>query len=226
MSDQLSAIATSDGAVRLEFGTLPVNEAAMLRLQGYREPERVRPAIKKAMARAARDAESLFQPRALFRQLQAIDTGPGHLTFEGGVSLKTEAFGRYMTGASAFVLFVVTMGDALDRRVSEAIAEEDVLHALLLESAGWLGVETATKRLVLHLKEEVVGPGQRLSLRMGPGYSYKVDGSAVSWPLEQQAELFRLLRPEGLGMQLLESAAMLPKISRSGIYGIIPDLSS
>jgi cobalamin-dependent methionine synthase I len=61
---------------------------------------------------------------------------------------------------------------------------------------------------------------------MGPGYSYKIEGQAVSWPLEQQAELFRLLRPEALGMTLLESCAMLPKISRSGIYGIVPDLNS
>jgi cobalamin-dependent methionine synthase I len=178
------------------------------------------------MARAARDAEDQFQPRALYRQLAAVDAGSDRLTFEDGITLQSAAFGRYVAGATAFILFVVTMGEALDERVSAAIAEEDVLHALLLETAGWLAVESATRSLVMHLKAEAVPADHRLSLRMGPGYSYKIEGQAVSWPLEQQAELFRLLRPEALGMTLLESCAMLPKISRSGIYGIVPDLNS
>jgi cobalamin-dependent methionine synthase I len=63
-----------------------------------------------------------------------------------------------------------------------------------------------------------------LGPRLGPGYSYKrpgsSDGARVMWPLEQQRELFALFAGSALPVELMESAAMRPKMSRSGLIGL------
>jgi cobalamin-dependent methionine synthase I len=85
---------------------------------------------------------------------------------------------------------------------------------LFLEMAGWLAVEQATKALALHVAEQVrderLGPTRRL----GPGY--------VDWPLDEQTGLFTLFEDAPLPVRLMESCAMIPKKSRSGLYGLRP----
>ena len=60
-----------------------------------------------------------------------------------------------------------------------------------------------------------------MSPRLGPGYSYKLDGRSVLWPLEQQQPLFEMFARDDVDIELLESCAMLPKISRSGLFGFL-----
>ena len=66
--------------------------------------------------------------------------------------------------------------------------------------------------------------GLSLGPRLGPGYSYRLEGlpaeKRVEWPLEQQRELISLFGDAKLPIELLESAVMLPKMSRSGLFGI------
>ena len=70
----------------------------------------------------------------------------------------------------------------------------------------------------------MVGPeGLRPTQRMGPGYSYKVDGGLEMWSLEDQRQLFEVFEGVDLPVRLLESCAMLPKMSRSGLYGLVKE---
>ena len=40
------------------------------------------------------------------------------------------------------------------------------------------------------------------------------------WPLEEQKSLFALFEGRAISVQLLDSCAMIPKMSRSGLYGV------
>ena len=55
---------------------------------------------------------------------------------------------------------------------------------------------------------------------MAPGYSYHLDSGTCEWPLEEQKALFDLFRHATLPVRLLESCAMLPKMSRTGLYAL------
>lgn len=61
-----------------------------------------------------------------------------------------------------------------------------------------------------------------MTLRMAPGYSYamKDEEERVEWALTDQQALFVALECEDMPIQLLESSAMLPRMSRSGMFGI------
>lgn len=211
----------TNGCTTMSFDDIAIDEDSILRIQGYRDIENVRRVIKRAASSAARETETLIVPRAYFRILKVKACKGDFLELEDGTVFQNEAFQRFLKDVHSVAAFVLTMGHALDQAVINSIAEDQLLQALFLETAGWLGIEAATRSLSLRLKALALDRDQRLSPRLGPGYSYKLDGRSVLWPLEQQQVLFKLFADEPIDVELLESCAMLPKISRSGIFGLL-----
>ena len=212
----------TDDFTVMSINRLAIDEASILRIQGYRDLARVRLALKSAATAAARETETLICPKVYYRTVEVRDCQGKTLELEDGTIFENEAFERFLKEARRIVAFIVTMGHALDKAVVDYIAEDQLLNALFLETAGWLGIEAATRTLSIQLRESARAGGHRLSPRLGPGYSYKLDGRSVLWPLEQQQTLFGLFAGYPIDIQLLESCAMLPKISRSGVYGFLP----
>lgn len=219
--DQRDVSIENSGCSVMKPDGITIDDTSILRIQGYRDLDRVRPAIKRAAASAARQTESLISPRIYYRILDVKRCKGESLELEDGTVFENEAFQRFLKEARQIVVFILTMGHELDQAVIDDIGKDQLLNALFLETAGWLGIEGATRALSTHLRGRAKERGERLSPRLGPGYSYKLDGRSVCWPLEQQQTLFKLFANDPIDVDLLESCAMLPKISRSGIYGFL-----
>ena len=58
--------------------------------------------------------------------------------------------------------------------------------------------------------------------RMAPGYTFpsKIYRKRIMWELEEQKILFRLFDKECISIRLTDSCTMLPRMSRSGIFGL------
>lgn len=221
---QQSAQYSTSGEVKvLTLGQIAIDEAKILRIQGYRDPQKIRPTIKRAAVAAARETEALIQPSIFYRNLYVRCCKDGVLELSDSTMFENQGFDRFLGGVEQVIVFILTMGHPLDQAVKDYIADDQLLNALFLETAGWLGIEAATKQFSVHLKILAKERGYRLSPRLGPGYSYKLDGRSVVWPLEQQQTLFRLFEGRAMDVELLESCVMLPKISRSGMYGFLPN---
>jgi hypothetical protein len=205
-------------------GRVAIRADRILRVHGYKNPETVRPAIREAAAAMARRAEELIAPEVHYRRLAIDALADGALILEGGLRFECPAFHRYLAGAREVVVAVATMGAALDQDVIARLADDrfEPLEALFLETAGWLGVEHTAKRFADYLRALVQPTGLSISCRMGPGYSYRIDGREISWPLEEQKRIFAAFDGIDLPVRLLDSCAMLPKMSRSGLYGLAP----
>lgn len=221
----MTSSAREGGATAKWLAPCPVIDVnRMLRVHGYKDPEKVRPAISKAAKLMAQRAASLAKPegRWLHAPITALENND--LTVEGGVTLTCDAFDRLLGDASGILVFVLTMGRRFDEEVIELIEEFEPLDALFMESAGWLSIERLTRQMARDIGSELAQTGLKLGYRMGPGYSYKSDqpGSdeRIMWPLEQQQELFRLFGDQELPVELMQSSAMKPKMSRSGIFGV------
>ena len=201
----------SYGHFRTEIAELPVEP--LLRMQGYRDLARVRPRVRDIATKAAGLAQAVAAPEAYYRRLAIRSCTPEALHLED-TAFHSARFAKVFAGCAEVVAFVLTLGPALDAESERLTARDEIVDALFLEMAGWLAVEQATKGLALHIADEVrderLGPTRRL----GPGY--------VDWPLDEQAGLFALLGDAPLPVRLLESCAMLPKKSRSGLYGLRP----
>ena len=184
----------------------------LLRMQGYRDLARVRDRVRKIADEAAAQTESLITPMAHYRRVGIAECTDTSLRLETGAVFHSNGFAKTLSGCPEVVVFLLTVGPQMDEAVAKRSADDDLVAALFLEMAGWLAVERATKQLAEHLWSLAGVEGLRLSRRLAPGYA--------DWSLEEQKPLFDLFAGIDLPIELLESSAMMPKKSRSGLYGL------
>lgn len=207
---------------RFEPETPVVAPDRILRMQGYADPERVRPAIVRAAAEMARIAQSKSVPRVAYRFCAVRALGAEGVALQNGARLRSAAFESRLAGCTQIVPFVLSCGEPLGQAVVDLAEAGDLMEAVLLEAAGWLCVEDATRQFKDALRRQVADRDARITSRMGPGYAYRVGTRQVDWPLEDQRELFALLEGAVLPVTLMASCAMFPKLSRSGLFGVAP----
>lgn len=194
----------------------------ILRMQGYADMSRVRPAIASAAQAMARRAEALSRPAVAYQYRPLLALDDEGMELSGGARLKSRAFATRMTGCTQIAPFVLSCGMELGHTVVALADAGDLLEAVLLETAGWLCIEDATRQFKALLQAQAAARGMRITSRMGPGYAYRVGEAEVNWPLEDQVAFFALFGAEPLPVTLMSSCAMNPKLSRSGLYGVAP----
>ena len=198
---------------------ITVKVAPMLRIQGYTDLPQVRPVVQKTAESMATLAEKTFKPTVRFRRVAVKSYQSGVLSLETGTQFHCDAFSKFLLACQEVVVFVLTVGSDFDRALDTLHRDEKVVEALFLESAGWLGVESVTRDFSQHLRTIAAQHNQKLTRRMSPGYSFRVDGTDCEWSLFEQHELFELFAHQPIPVRILESGAMLPKMSRSGLFG-------
>ena len=201
---------------------LTIEPDRVLRVHRYTDMNRVRPVIRKAAERAADRANAIASPRAAFLRRRILSCGEGALSLEGGASFTCAAFDRLLGPCTEVAVFVLTIGARFEEEVADLIVRDEPVDALFLESAGWLLVERATRQFGGHLRDMLSPEGLGVTFRLGPGYDYRHGDERVRWGLDQQAALFGVFEGAEMPVTLLDSSAMLPKMSRSGLFGIAP----
>ncbi len=219
-SDHLIPALAATGYFKAEPVDVPVER--ILRLQGYRDMEKVRRPIRRAAQKAAAIAGEITAGEAGYRRVAIESCIESRLNLGDGVSFECGAFPHFLRGCDSVLVFALTAGGALDSAIDEMMAADDAVTALLLDSAGWLAVESITRQFVCRLRADCESSGLRITRRMGPGYTYRVGQEMPAWPLEEQTKLFASLGDAPCPVQVFESGAMLPKMSRSGLYGLRP----
>jgi hypothetical protein len=110
------------------------------------------------------------------------------------------------------IVYVVTIGPALDDKVKELTSEDNMFEAYLLNGIGAGAAEMTANDLNLYVND-IYGNGSNFK-RLSPGYG--------DWPVTDQSKIFKLLDPEkNIGVKLTDSYIMLPEKSTSGIMGIV-----
>jgi hypothetical protein len=221
-SEATTADAQASLVRRFEPSPPSVSHERILRIQGYADPERVRPAISAAAQAMARHAESLCRSEVAYQYRALRATSRDAIDLSHGGRLHSEAFAPRLAGCTEVVPFVLTCGLPIAQSVIELADRGDLLEAVLLESAGWLCIEDATHQFKAMLRRDAADRGCRITSRMGPGYSYRIGEQQLEWPLEDQPRLFGLFGRAPLPVELMASCAMAPKLSRSGLYGVAP----
>ena len=189
-------------------------------MQGYTDLERVRRPIRRAAERAAEMARDIACGRVGLRRVGIAALEEDTLTLAGGHRFHCLAFPRFLEQCHSVVAFAMTAGPRFDERIDELMHDDQPVEGLFLDSAGWLAVESVTRQFAERLKVEAADRGMRLTRRMGPGYSYRVGTVLEPWSLDEQQDLFRVLGDAPLPVELMDSSAMSPKMSRSGLYGL------
>ena len=176
----------------------------------------VAPEVRATAAAMATHALEIARPAGWVRQVAVRDIDGARVELDGGATLTSATLATVLQGSPVVQLFVVTLGPQVDERVHQLFEAMDGLDGLFLDTAGWVVVQSALSAVRRRCAAKARAEGYRLTRRIGPGY--------LDWPLEEQSIVFRALAagdPLPL-LEVLDSGAILPEKTLTGLFGLIP----
>jgi len=131
---------------------------------------------------------------------------------EDSIVFKSQVIARLLEQCQKVAIFALTIGDRLERKVSQLAKERLILEASILDVIGSVAAETLANTVQDEIGDIARYQGLTISQRFSPGY--------CDWDIGQQRMLFWALRDDTAGIHLTDSCLMIPQKSISGIIGI------
>jgi hypothetical protein len=186
----------------------------VLRLQKYRDPGRVPPAVRRIIEAMAAEATRLAALEAVVWRGAVTAVDPlGEVTLDGRHRFHSRTLARLLGRSTEAMVFVMTVGPAIEERAQALLEAKLYVEALLVDTAAWAAIELGKQELRRRLLDAERARGRSLTARLGPGHS--------DWAVDEQAALFGVFGGTPLPVTVNESACMLPRKSISGIFGVV-----
>lgn len=168
--------------------------------------------IAKSLDEAIKKAKDLSRPAYTHTIKKISAIGSNHIDLEGGMRLSTSKIAKYIGGASHVIIFLVTIGEAIETEAGELTKDKDPLEGYLLDRIGSFAVENLAESVEKKIRKDYSILKKSVSRRYSPGY--------CDWPIEDQLMLDKILNFSKIGVTLNESYMMKPKKSISAIVAI------
>ncbi len=116
--------------------------------------------------------------------------------------------------ADNLALFAVTVGAAVSQKIDHLFKTHEYALAGMLDAFASAGAEKVADRVQDHYRQRLIHENvvtkKTVVLRYSPGY--------CGWHMSGQKKLFDYLKPEEIGITLLDSFLMKPLKSISGVF--------
>jgi hypothetical protein len=190
---------------------LAIDPAEVLRFQGYKKGVDTPTADVRALFDAAlAEGTRLITPRAVVRWLPVDRATPDALVV-GGETLRIPSIAERWGAVEHAAVSICTIGDALERRVSELWEARELPLASMLDSVGSGAVESLAEYVNDALCQQGLAAGHKVTNRISPGYG--------DWDVVEQAAIFRLCPGAPVGVTLNAACVMTPAKSISLLAG-------
>jgi hypothetical protein len=193
--------------------SLAIDVDAVLRGQGA-DPDKIRrrsPRLVEAAGQALEKAIVLLAPQVLYERLSVKEVRHEQVHLQGGEHLQGGRLAQHLGGARELAVVLCTIGDALEAYTSE-IAKENIVYGLALDGVGSASVEALANAVCASFEAEARESGLQASIPLSPGM--------VGWPVEHgQPQIFDLLDPAEIGVQLTANMLMIPRKSLTFVLG-------
>ncbi len=140
-------------------------------------------------------------------------------TSRGRINLEDELVFRFSKSlinqskdSSHLLVGVITIGDFLEKKVSELFSQGEYPRALALDAVGTVAVEDFSREVRKSARQEVKEQGFKTSKHFSPGYN--------GWEVSQQEIIFKSIPADNIGVVLTKGYMMLPQKSLSWASGV------
>jgi len=158
------------------------------------------------------EASHWIQPKISFDVWPIVSSGPGWLKVHGGPRISSPTLGHHLPGAIHLAAGVCTIGDTVEKHVSEGFAASDRLWAVLLDEIGTLALFRLGDQLEGLIQAEAGQRGLAASGMLSPGE----DGFGIS----QQAAVLELASSADIGVSQTTSGMLTPRKSLTTVVGL------
>jgi cobalamin-dependent methionine synthase I len=169
--------------------------------------------ISKRTNKYIKKAAHLVQQEATGRALysiQPLTTNGDNVSIDNKMQIKSSRISKIFKVCNKVLIFVSTIGEKIDSKIDHHI-QKNASYGYILDQAASLAAETAAEYVQKHLAEELEGKADT-TLRYSPGY--------CDWSINEQKNLFKILKSGKIGVTLNDSSYMTPRKSITGIIGI------
>ncbi len=194
---------------------LNIDREEVLRYQGYSRKKIKVPNqnILQIIEEEINRGYDLYKPRGIYSLIKIICFIPNErINLENELAfIFSESIFDQLRGASHLLVGVVTIGDFLEKKVSELLSQGKYPQALALDAVGTVAVEDFSREVRKLACQEVTEQGFKTSRHFSPGYA--------GWEVSQQDIIFKSIPVDNIGVRLTEGCMMLPQKSLSWVIG-------
>ena len=174
--------------------------------------ERISDNIRPFLDECIRKARGLIIPMHTYLEKKITRLDADGMEIEGSIKFSTAKIPSYIKGATSLILFIVTIGDGIEKEASALTSGVDPLRGYLLDRIGSFAVESLAENLEKSLRAYYAAQKKSVSARFSPGY--------CDWALEEQFKISKSLDFSKAGVHLTEGCMMVPKKSISATVAV------
>ena len=166
---------------------------------------------ERAITEACEEAGLLIKVRGIW-QMYDYDPSKRLVMSEPPFEILGESIAKHLSKCERAVCMAVTVGEGIEREVTEKFRIGKYVPAMLLDAAATSAVEQAADQMESAIKQTVEREGFKMRSRYSPGYG--------DWGLDQQQGFFRLTGGAEIGMRLSQAMMLMPRKSVTAIIGL------
>ncbi|WP_418791515.1 Vitamin B12 dependent methionine synthase activation subunit [Phosphitispora sp. TUW77] len=167
------------------------------------------------------EAKDLISPTAVLCEIAVKSVGENQLILEDGHTLNSELLVKVANTAEKVLLFISTIGIAIEDRAAEYKKAGKRMEAFVCDPVGTAYSVISAYSTIEKIQKQYHDKGFKTTFPLRPGHSY--------WThREDMKTIFKILRPERIGIELTESNLIIPFKSIAMVVGIgkdLPDLN-
>jgi len=194
---------------------LNIDREEVLRYQGYSRKKVKEPNqnILRITEEEINRGYNFFKPQGIYSLIKIKGSAlEGRINLESGLIFRfAKSIIKQLKGASHLLVGVVTIGDLLEKKVSDLFSQGEYPRALTLDVIGTVAVEDFSRKVRKLARQEVIEQGFKTSRHFSPGYS--------GWEVSQQEIVFKSIPSDNIGVRLSKGFMMLPQKSLSWVIG-------
>ncbi|MEG6584428.1 methionine synthase [Dendrosporobacter sp. 1207_IL3150] len=166
----------------------------------------------KLLEDACLEAQLLGQAKGTW-QLYDYDNITGTVLSDKPLALNGEKIKAYLKEASKLAVLAVTIGEELEKAITEHFSKGNYSYALLLDAAGTTAVEMAADQISKAIGQQANSIGYTTLTRFSPGYG--------DWDITAQPDVLALAKGIEAGINVTTSCMLIPRKSVTAVIGFV-----
>jgi hypothetical protein len=196
----------------LESVRIRISKSEVCRYLGYRRGRGLPAPVSKVIDEQIAEGYKLIDPTCsyIIKDIKCIE-GP-QVIIDDSLVFTSPTLAQILSQCSQVAIFLATIGNHLEARVSQLMSKGEMLKAAVLDTVGSEAVEKVACYIEETIRKAASINGAGISLRYSPGY--------CDWDISDQRMIFQAMRPASPAVHLTEEFLMIPRKSISGIIGV------
>jgi hypothetical protein len=193
---------------------IELDEQRIYRTLGYSNGHRPKPSLRSLVDAELAEAHELVHTSCSYQIMDIKRIRRPRVTLVNGtdITLTSEVLSWALYPCEQAVIFVASIGGALEQRVAQLMAEGHSGKAVILDAIGSEATEKTVCYLQAQIREVAKLDDGETTLRYSPGY--------CDWDIDQQRVLFKAMHSIPMQVSLSDECVMTPRKSVSGIIGL------